>query len=70
MLPMLEELGDWLRQETERKFKGTCCKDIAGDLVRTPEVKQICGGLILQTYNKINEINEILGYYETGSSIK
>jgi len=56
LLPMLQELGDWFRQETTQKFKGTRCKDIAGDLVGTPEVKQICGGLIFQTYNKINEL--------------
>ncbi len=56
LLPMLEELGDWFSQETAKNFKGTRCKDIAGDLVGTPEVKQICGGLIFQTYNKINEI--------------
>lgn len=62
LLPMLEELGDWFRYETQKNFKGTRCKDIAGDLVGTPEVKQICGGLIFQTYNKINEI---LGSYET-----
>ena len=56
LLPMLQDLGDWFRQETTQKFKGTRCKDIAGDLVGTPEVKQICGGLIFQTYNKINEL--------------
>ena len=56
LLPMLEDLGDWFRQETAKKFNGTRCKDIAGDLVGTPEVKQICGGLIFQTFTKINEI--------------
>ena len=34
--------------------------DIAGDLAGTPEVKQICGGLLFRTHSKINEI---LGYY-------
>ena len=56
LLPMLEEFGDWFRQETTNKFNGTRCEDIAGDLVGTPEVKQICGGLLFQTYTKINEI--------------
>ena len=64
LLPMLEELGDWFRQETQKKFEGTRCKDIAGDLVGTPEVKQICGGLLFQTFTKINEI---LHAYETDS---
>jgi hypothetical protein len=56
LLPMLEDLGDWFLRETSERFTGTRCKDIAGDLVGTPEVKQICGGLIFQTYNKITEI--------------
>jgi C_GCAxxG_C_C family probable redox protein len=56
LLPMLEDLGDWFRGKTKKKFNGTRCRDIAGDLVGTPEVKQICGGLIFETYNKINEI--------------
>ncbi len=56
LLPMLEDFGDWFRQETAKNFNGTRCKDIAGDLVGTPEVKQICGGLIFQAYTRINEI--------------
>jgi len=56
LLRMLEELNDWFTQETQNRFRGTRCKDIAGDLVGTPEVKQICGGLIFETYNKINDI--------------
>ena len=56
LLPMLQDLGDWFRQEIGVKYSGTRCRDIAGDLVGTPEVKQICGGIILQTYNKVNEI--------------
>lgn len=59
-LPMLEELGDWFGRETAKNFKGTRCMDIAGDLAGTPEVKQICGGLLFRTHSKINEI---LGYY-------
>ena len=56
LLRMLEDLNDWFQKETEKSFSGTRCREIAGDLVGTPEVKQICGGLIFQTYQKINEI--------------
>ena len=56
LLPMLEELGDWFQQEVAEKYRGTRCKDIAGDLVGTEDGKQICGGIIFQTYGKINEI--------------
>lgn len=56
MLPMLEELSDWFRQETSKRFNGTRCQDIAGDLVGTPEVQQICSDLIIHTYDKIKEI--------------
>jgi C_GCAxxG_C_C family probable redox protein len=58
LLPMLQDLGDWFRQEIGTKYSGTRCRNIAGDLVGTPEVKQICGGIILQTYKKVNEILE------------
>ena len=58
LLPMLQDLGDWFQQEIGVKYNGTRCKDIAGDLVGTPEVKQICGGIIFQTYKKVNEILE------------
>lgn len=56
LLPMLQELGDWFEQEVSDKYQGTRCKEIVGDLVGTPDGKQICGGLIFQTYNKVNEI--------------
>ncbi len=56
LLPMLEELGDWFRQEIAEKHQGSRCKDIVGDLVGTEEGKQICGGVIFQTHNKVNEI--------------
>jgi len=52
---MLEDLGDWFRQEIGVKYGGTRYRDIAGDLVGMPECKQICGGVILQTYSKVNE---------------
>jgi C_GCAxxG_C_C family probable redox protein len=56
LLPMLEELGDWFRHEIAGKHQSSRCKDIVGDLVGTEEGKQICGGIIFQTYNKVNEI--------------
>ena len=56
LLLMLEELGDWFRQEIAEKQQDSRCKDIVGDLVGTEEGKQICGGIIFQTYGKINEI--------------
>ena len=58
LLPMLQALDDWFQQEIGAKYSGTRCRDIAGDLVGTPEVKQICGGIIFQTYRKVNEILE------------
>ena len=56
LLPMLEELGDWFQDEIAQKYQGTRCQEIVGDLVGTEEGKQICGGIIFQTYNKVNEI--------------
>ena len=56
LLPMLEELGDWYQDEISAKYQGSRCKDIVGDLVGTEEGKQICGGIIFQTYGKINQI--------------
>jgi hypothetical protein len=56
LLPMLQELGDWFEQEVGDKYQGTRCQEIVGDLVGTPDGKQICGGIIFQTYNKVNEI--------------
>jgi len=62
LLLMLQELGDWFQEEIGGKFQGTRCSEIAGDLVGTPEVKQICGGVVFQTYNKVNEILSSYGY--------
>lgn len=44
---MLEDFGEWFRQEIEGKYKSTRCKDIVGDLVGKPESHQICGVLLL-----------------------
>ena len=62
LLPMLQDLDDWFQQEIGAKYSGTRCKDIAGELVGTPECKQICGGIILQTYTKLDEILAANGF--------
>ncbi len=62
LLPMLQDLDDWFQQEIGTKYSGTRCKDIAGELVGTPECKQICGGIILQTYTKLDEILAANGF--------
>ena len=56
LLPMLEELGDWFRQNIGAKYAGTRCNQIVGDLVGTDNGKQICGSIIFQTFGKVNEI--------------
>lgn len=56
LLPMLEDLGDWFRQEIGARYAGTRCNEIVGDLVGTPDGKQICGSIIFQTFGKVNEI--------------
>ena len=58
LLPMLQEFGDWFQQEVGSKYNGTRCKDIVGDQVGTQEGKQICGGIIFQSFTKLNEILE------------
>jgi len=62
MLPMLQDYGEWFHKEIGQKFNGTTCQDIAGDLVGTHEGKALCGGIILQTFNKVNEILESYGF--------
>lgn len=61
LLPMLQDLGEWFRQKAV-SYKGTRCKDIVGDQVGTLEGKQICGRLILDTHNKVNEILRSYGW--------
>jgi len=58
MLPMLQDIGRWFQDEIGNNHKGTKCKEIVGDLVGTPEGKQICGGIIFRTYQKTMEILE------------
>jgi C_GCAxxG_C_C family probable redox protein len=62
LLPMLQELGDWFQEKIGGKYQGTRCKDVAGDLVGTLEAKQICGGVVFDTYNKVNEILKSYGF--------
>ena len=62
LLPMLQDLDDWFQQEIGAKYSGTRCKDIAGELVGTPECKQICGAIIFQTYTKLEEILATNGF--------
>ena len=62
LLPMLQDFDDWFRHEIGDKYNGTRCQDIAGDLVGTPEVKQICGAIIFQTFGKVNEILASYGF--------
>lgn len=56
MLPMLQDFGEWFRNESENKYNGTRCREIVGELVGTPDGKMICGGLIIQAYNKLIDI--------------
>ena len=62
LFPMLQDLGEWFQQRTASKFKGTSCKDIVGDQAGTPAGKQICGMLIFDTYNKVDEILKAYGF--------
>jgi C_GCAxxG_C_C family probable redox protein len=65
LLLMLQEYGDWFQKTIGEKYQGTRCKDIAGDLVGTPEVKTICGTVVFESYNKVNEILASYGYLST-----
>lgn len=56
LLPMLQDFGDWFQAQIGDKYGGTRCEDIVGDLVGTTEGKQICGGVLFQTFEKVNEI--------------
>lgn len=54
-----EEDADHLLLMVE-EYGGTRCIDITKELAGTPEVKQICGGLVFMAHRKLNEI---LGHY-------
>jgi len=56
LLPMLEDLGDWFRQEIGAKYAGTRCSEIVGDRIGTEDGKQICGSIIFQTFGRVNAI--------------
>lgn len=62
LLPMLQDLNDWFNKEINGKYRSTRCRDIVGDLVGTAEGKQICGGILINTYIKANEILESYGF--------
>ncbi|MDA3897502.1 MAG: arsenite methyltransferase [Desulfobacteraceae bacterium] len=62
LFPMLQDLGEWFRQKTALTSKGTSCTDIVGDQAGTPAGKQICGALIFETTNKVNEILASYGF--------
>ncbi len=62
LLPMLQDLGEWFQQKTANKCKSTLCKDIVGDQIGTPAGKKLCGTLIFETHNKVNEILTSYGF--------
>lgn len=62
LVAMLQDLGEWFEEEIDGRFKSTKCKDIVGDMVGTPEGKQICGRLLLKTYAKANQILTAYGF--------
>ncbi len=62
LLLMLQEYGDWFQNEIGKTYNGTKCRDIAGDLIGTPDVKEICGGIIFQANAKMKEIISAYGF--------
>jgi C_GCAxxG_C_C family probable redox protein len=56
LLLMVEEYGDWFEKEVGRQYGGTRCIDITKELAGTPDVKQICGGLVFTAHKKLVEI--------------
>ena len=62
LLPMLQELGDWFQQQTTVKYRGSRCKDIVGDRVGTKTGKLLCGRLIFDAHNKVNELLSSYGF--------
>ena len=53
---MQEDLGEWFTGHFGARHGGIRCADIAGDLIGTPEVKQICGVVVVETYVKVLEL--------------
>ena len=62
LLIMMEEYGDWFEQEVGKRYGGTRCIDITKELAGTPDVKQICGGLVFTAHQKLNEILKTHGF--------
>jgi len=65
LLLMIEEYGDWFEQAIGKQYGGTRCIDITKELAGTPDVKQICGGLVFMAHRKLNEILGHYGYLST-----
>ena len=62
LLPVLQDLSEWFQTEIGAHHNGTRCQDIVGDRVGTDEGKQICGGVLLRTHIKVNELLSNYGY--------
>ena len=62
LLLMVEEYGEWFEREIGKQYGGTRCIDITQELAGTPEVKQICGGLVFAAHKKINAILDRHGF--------
>lgn len=62
LLPMLEDLNIWFREQIDGRYESTRCKDIVGDRVGTPEGRQICGGLLFNAFKKTNELLASYGH--------
>ena len=65
LLLMLEAYNDWFTQEVAGLYGGARCIDITKELAGTPDVKQICGGLVFMAHKKLNEILETHGFIST-----
>jgi len=62
LLFMVEEYNDWFETEIGQQYGGTRCIDITKESAGTPEVKQICGGLVFSAHKKINAILDRHGF--------
>jgi hypothetical protein len=62
LLLMVEEYGEWFEADVGKQYGGTRCIDITKELAGTPDVKQICGGLVFMAHKKLNEILDRHGF--------
>jgi hypothetical protein len=65
VLPMLQDLVTWFKEEVKGKFNSPNCSDIVGDRIGTTEGVEICGNLLIKTYAKVNEILESYGFIDS-----